>query len=127
MINENHYFKRSNKLWKIYSFECCRLTSTPKRTLGDPKNNDFECIVTLKDQKQVAFYTMGDYLKHLLIAIDKYMYLDCEVLIIALNDKYENKPDELIKDCPYNIIDKSEPYQGNISKFKDCGNILSII
>lgn len=99
--------------------------STPKKVLGDPAQNDFECIVTLKDNRKIAFFTMGDYRSEILNAIEKYAFLDCEILIIAINHKFNNILESL--QFPYSIVEKSEPFRENSSRWRDAGTILSLI
>lgn len=99
--------------------------STPKRILGNPEQRDFECIVTLKDERKVAFFTLGDYRQEILNAIEKYSFLDCEILIIAINHKF-NDILESIK-FPHNIVEKTEPFREDSSRWIDAGVILSLI
>jgi len=101
--------------------------STPKRVLGNPKQKDFECIITLKDKRRVAFFTMGDYIDAILAGIEKYSYLDCEVLIIAFNDDHDAELNKIDSVYPHNIISKSLPYKNDVSRLKDIGTILSKI
>lgn len=103
------------------------VTHTPKRELGDPVNKDFESIITLKDKRKVAFFTMGDLEKELEEGIERYKYLDCEILIIALNDQFTSLLKKIVISYPHNIIDKSEPFKKDISKWRDTASILSLI
>lgn len=99
--------------------------STPKRVLGNPDQKDFECIVTLKDERKVAFFTLGDHESDIIDAIAKYSFLDCEILILAINHKYNNIIESL--KFPYNIVEKTEPFREDSSRLRDAGTILSLI
>lgn len=59
---------------------------TPKTVIGDPKFNDFECVVTYLSQT-IAFYTMGDYSKLTINAIMKYSPT-ADMMILATNDRF---------------------------------------
>jgi hypothetical protein len=62
-------------------------TSTNKKPLGGyPK--DFEDIVLDKEEKQIAFYTMGDYSLLIGRAMDFYSQLKVDILVCAANDCY---------------------------------------
>ncbi len=60
--------------------------STDKQTLGDIRQNDFSDIV-LWEGKVIAFFSMGDYSKPLIIAIRAYSVQNVDVLICACNNK----------------------------------------
>jgi len=111
-----------NELISFYS-----VTHTPKRELGASINRDFESIVTLKDKRKVAFFTMGDLEKELEEGIERYKYLDCEVLIVAVNSQHVDLLNKIIVSNPHNIIDKSRPIRNDTSMWKDVGHILSLI
>lgn len=103
------------------------VTHTPKRELGAAINRDFESIITLKDKRKVAFFTMGDIEKDLQEGLEKYKYLDCEVLIVAINNQHVNLLNSITDSYPHNLIEKSNPFRNITSMWKDVGNILSLI
>lgn len=74
----------------------------PKSKLGGEKK-DFECIIRYNG-KNIAFYTMGDYSKKLVTAMNNYQS-ECDFLICACNSKFK-KPKAHIKKFNHIIIDK---------------------
>ncbi|WP_304343985.1 hypothetical protein [Chryseobacterium koreense] len=108
------------------------VSASPKIILGNPSQRDFECIVTLKDTREIAFFTMGDYKNNIIDAVKKYGQQNVEILIIASNDEFQNHLDFICSNYPFNIINKSIPILLNsstitVENFKDCGTILSLI
>lgn len=106
--------------------------ATPKVTLGHHSQRDFECVITLKDSRRIAFFTLGDYKNDTIKAVKKYFKLNVEILIIASNDEFQNHLDFICSNYPFNLISKSIPILFNAStaeveNFKDCGTILSLI
>jgi len=70
---------------------------------GDPK--DFEIILTYMGKK-VAIYTMGDYSKSTIEAIEKYDLLGIDVLICAINTRFK-RPIKKILTYSNDIVVKS--------------------
>ncbi|MGG1921689.1 hypothetical protein AB1278_07755 [Chryseobacterium sp. NRRL B-14798] len=106
--------------------------STPKKILGNPVQRDFECIVTRINQTTIGFYTMGDYSKYTLQAINAFQLLNVDILILATNSKFK-KPTRRINQFPNShIIMKSIPnvkstVNMNAENQKDCNQILSLL
>lgn len=102
-----------------------------REVLGNPINNDFECIVTLFDNRNIAFYTMGDYMRDIPYAIEKYAEMKVDILILASNTNYNNHLDA-IANYPFNIVTKTialprNDDNNNVCNLQDCGTILSLI
>ncbi len=78
--------------------------STNKELLG-ANPNDFSDIV-LYQNKNIAFYTMGDYANPLLKAIEDYQLLKVDILIIALNTNLKS-PIKKIQKNEHLLVQKS--------------------
>lgn len=105
--------------------------STPKIVLGNPDQNDFECIVTLKDGTTVGFYTMGDYANPTLQAIDYYEEENVDILVLATNTKFV-RPLAKITKFNNHIIDKFIAVPKSVATMqaeddKYCATIISLI
>jgi tRNA uridine 5-carbamoylmethylation protein Kti12 len=91
-----------------------------KSVLGNPKSNDFRCVVKYNNKK-VGMFTMGDYFGSFIKAI--IAYANCDVLILAYNNIFKAKLDEEIKNnyTFHCVVPKT------ISNETDCDTILSKI
>jgi len=77
-----------------------------RKQLGNQKN-DFECVLTYKN-KEIAIFSMGDYLNACIDAIIKYSNRD--VLVLAYSEIFNKKLDKIIGDFSYHcVIRKTEP------------------
>jgi hypothetical protein len=79
-----------------------------KSALGNTKK-DFKCIVDYANKK-IAIYTMGDYSKAIIRAIEKYSKLSepiVDILVIACNEKFKN-PYKVIRKYEHIIVKKIE-------------------
>ncbi len=70
---------------------------------GNP--NDFECVLKYNG-KQVAIYSMGDYLHTCCLAVIKYAY--CDKLILAYSNKFKQNLAIEVGKCPnHRVVPKS--------------------
>lgn len=70
--------------------------STHKMVIGNPSQNDFSDIVIWKGKK-IAFFTMGDYSKEIIIAIRHNASILSDELICACNTKFVRPFAEIAK------------------------------
>ena len=76
--------------------------------------NDFECVI-LYNNKTVAIYSMGDYLKFCTNAIIKYSNQD--ILIMAYSEKFDAELDKVIEGFDYHcVIRKTKSNEDDIDK-----------
>jgi hypothetical protein len=78
-----------------------------KSTKGNPNQRDFSCVLE-KNGKKIAFYTMGDYATHVIGAIDIFIGLDIEILLLACNNNCRYKKCESDIGTPNEWIEKFE-------------------
>lgn len=99
--------------------------------LGNPEMDDFECIIELADNRRIAFYTLGDYMRDIPNAINKYVDMNVDILILASNTNYHNHLNAIVAH-PFTIVNKtlSNPQNEDnnlVVNLQDCGTILSLI
>lgn len=100
-----------------------------KNQLG-ANTKDFEAILTLDNATTVAFFTMGDYSREIIDAIDKYHNLNIDILIVAVNNKF-TKPKQKINNYSQShsisktLSTSSLPEQ--LANLKDAVDIISIV
>ncbi|WP_411811042.1 hypothetical protein ACLB9Y_12975 [Chryseobacterium scophthalmum] len=102
-----------------------------REVLGNPTMNDFECVVRLVDNRNIAFYTMGDYMRDIPYAIERYAKMKVDILILASNTNYYNHLTAITR-YPFTIVNKLIAFpqneeNNNVCNFQDCGTILSLI
>lgn len=68
--------------------------------------NDFECIVKY-NEKNVAFFTMGDYSRYLIEAFKKYNN-NCDVLVCACNDRFKRPYKEITNQTYCDILNEDD-------------------
>lgn len=107
-------------------------TSTPKTILGNVVHKDFECIVNMINQMTVGFHTMGDYSRLTLQAINAFLILKVDILILATNSKFKNPTIRISQFPNSHIIAKSVAStkfvsNNNTENQKDCHHILSLL
>lgn len=107
-------------------------TSTHKTILGNVVHKDFECIVTMINQTTVGFHTMGDYSRLTLQAINAFLILKVDILILATNSKFKNPTIRISQFPNSHIIAKSvastkSVSNNNTENQKDCHHILSLL
>lgn len=79
--------------------------STNKKQLGgDP--HDFADIVAFQG-KQVAFFTMGDYAREIIAAIDEYAKKNVDTLVLACNNRFVTPYRKAAQYAPYYLINKA--------------------
>ena len=102
-----------------------------REVLGNPDMNDFECIIRLADNRRIAFFTLGDYMRDIPSAIKKYAEQNVDILIIASNTKFHNHL-MAIAEYHFTIVTKTialpqNAINNSICNLQDSGTILSLI
>jgi hypothetical protein len=98
------------------------------KTEGNPIQGDFSDVQSYKGKK-IAFFTMGDYDKHLVAAINKYTAQQCDLLVCACNDVHFWIFDQMDKDA-YKAVEKticSDIMSAFEANLYDCYRIHEII
>jgi len=72
-----------------------------KEVLGNPVQNDFQCVLSFNNKK-IAIYSMGDYYGAFIEPLIK--YANCDVLVLAYNERFAKKLDEIIEKCDYHCV-----------------------
>lgn len=107
-------------------------TSTNKIIIGEPIHRDFECTVTMTNQRTIGFYTMGDFARDTIKAINTFEARNVDILVLATNSKFTQPTIRINKFPNSHIIMKSipsvkSPTNTDAENQKDCNHILSLV
>ena len=89
---------------------------------GNPR--DFECVLELKG-KNIAIYSMGDYLCYCWSAVIKYAY--CDKLIMAYNDKFKQNLSAYVGSCSNHKVVPKSYGSASVNNQNDASTVVSHI